>query len=234
MKFRHSGGRGDVIYALPAMRAAGGGVLYLNLRSNVGVSAPLVEQDATSFSDILVSQTYVDSVEVWRGQEFDLDLDGFRKHLGKNRHLALSHLLHAGVSADLSQPWLDFSDLQPQRCAEIVVNRTCRYHGFLDWKSLKPFQDRAVFVGSVMEFYNFITSTGLRLRYERTPTLVSLVQVIIGSRLFIGNQSLAFALAEGCKHPRILEVFPNAPNCMPNGPSGYTSLNRTLLGELLA
>jgi hypothetical protein len=52
------------------------------------------------------------------------------------------------------------------------------------------------------------------VEFASTTDLVDLASLIIGSELFIGNQSCAFAIAEGFKHPLILEVSPKQPDCI--------------------
>jgi len=48
-----------------------------------------------------------------------------------------------------------------------------------------------------------------------------LAALISGSRLFIGNQSFPFAIAEALKVNRLLEVYYNAPNVIVAGRNGY-------------
>jgi hypothetical protein len=48
-----------------------------------------------------------------------------------------------------------------------------------------------------------------------------MASIIKGSKLFIGNQSLGFAIAEGLKVARILEVFYGKNNCHPQSENGH-------------
>lgn len=48
-----------------------------------------------------------------------------------------------------------------------------------------------------------------------------LAALISGSRLFIGNQSFPFAIAEALKVNRLLEVYYNVPNVIVAGRNGY-------------
>jgi hypothetical protein len=45
-------------------------------------------------------------------------------------------------------------------------------------------------------------------------------------KLFIGNQSSTFAIAEGLKIKRMLEVFNTCPNVIPMGANGYGYINQ--------
>ena len=234
MRFKHSGGRGDIVYALPAIRELGGGVLCLDVAGNSHASCPLQDSDIPLFSELLSGQSYIESVEPWDGRPVDVDLDGFRLKLGRDRHLACSHLLAVGREADLRHPWLESSVFELHCIADVIVNRTSRFHGFLNWRELKPWEEKMAFVGTEDEHHEFTSETGLGVERAHTPTLKSVAEAILGSRLFIGNQSFPFALAEAFKHPRVLEIFPNAPNCMPSGANAYAKLSPALLGELLS
>jgi len=48
-----------------------------------------------------------------------------------------------------------------------------------------------------------------------------MAQVIASCKLFIGNQSFPYSIAEALKTKRLLEVYYQAPNVIPNGPNGY-------------
>ena len=45
--------------------------------------------------------------------------------------------------------------------------------------------------------------------------------MISGGKLFIGNQSFPFSVAEGLKVVRLLEVYHRSPNVIPEGQHGY-------------
>ena len=48
-----------------------------------------------------------------------------------------------------------------------------------------------------------------------------LAMIIKNSKLFIGNLSFGYALAEALKVPRLLESGPNFPLVYPNGANAY-------------
>jgi ADP-heptose:LPS heptosyltransferase len=60
-----------------------------------------------------------------------------------------------------------------------------------------------------------------KLEYRPVQHFLELAQVIAGSRLFIGNQSFPFAIAEGLKVKRLLEIYHLSPNVNVEGPLGY-------------
>ncbi len=59
------------------------------------------------------------------------------------------------------------------------------------------------------------------MEFFDSKDFLELASIIKNSRLFIGNLSFGYALAEAIKVPRLLESFPNFPMVYPNGSSGY-------------
>jgi hypothetical protein len=98
----------------------------------------------------------------------------------------------------------------------VVINRTARYHnvGF-PWKKVaERFRDQSVFVGTEEEHREFVRECGWRLPHHKTRNFLELARVIAGCKLFIGNQSSPYAIAEGLKKPAILEVWHDDANCL--------------------
>ena len=73
----------------------------------------------------------------------------------------------------------------------------------------------------------------VELKWHPLGDFLETAQIIKGSKLFIGNQSVCFSIAEAMKHPRILEVFHKNSNCMPSGADGYVHLDNNLLETYL-
>ena len=59
-------------------------------------------------------------------------------------------------------------------------------------------------------------------------------RIIAGSKIFIGNQSTPFAIAEGMKHNRILETDITIPNCQPQSWNGMAYMLRNDLDKARA
>jgi len=223
--FKHSGLRGDLIYGLPAMRGLGGGKLLINT-DGAYLDDP---DDVELFRELLEGQDYIEGVGRWDGSEPTYDLDGFRE-MDFIHGLAAAHLARFETSVDLSKPWLK---VEPKHVADVVVNRSQKYHGLFPWYELKEWQHRCVFVGFEAEYEDFLESTGLEMPWHETGTYLELARVIAGSRLFVGNQSFPYALSEAQKVPRILEVCPECPNCNPVGQNGFTGLTQDILMQFL-
>jgi hypothetical protein len=145
----------------------------------------------------------------------------------------LVYLEPFNMKYDLSQPWL--FNIESKTVAEIVINRTLRYHDKeeINWKILESYKERCVFIGTEKEHRVFEDKYGIKIKYMACQDALEFAQVIKGSRIYIGNQSMGFALAEAMKHPRILERYYGWDNCRPCGNDGYTILSRDILDYYL-
>lgn len=231
--FKHSGNAGDIIYALPAMRALAKD-LPLAIRLKVDVPAhygkrphPLgnVTFNRRMFDmlqPLLMAQPGVASCEVYReGDRVDYDMDAMRaypfpQHSG---HIARWYFLTFAVNADLGRPWLQ---AQPDTAFSdsIVLARSQRYHAPLIDHAFLAAYPRVVFIGVDVEFEEMRRKIP-HLEHHRVDNFLQMASVIAGSRLFIGNQSFPFAVAEALKVRRLLEVCHLCPNVIPEGADGY-------------
>jgi hypothetical protein len=210
--FRHSGKLGDLVYALPTVRAMGGGALYVHPGGGQGIG----ERDACSLLPLLQAQEYISEAELWRNQPFDVDLDVWRTFFQPFSHsLAESHLMAFGLPLEeISVRWLRVN--RPRMpSGRVVFSRTGIRVGVPGFWELchRLFRERAVFVGSQKEHRLFCEQVG-PIEYLPTADLLELACVIEDSELFVGNQSCPYAIAEGLKHKAILGVEPGAPDCI--------------------
>ena len=223
MNFLHNGAMGDIIYSLPTVIAFGGGNFYCEKNKQFEV-----------LSSLLKLQPYLNQVAPYNKEiKIDANLSVYRKEDWKHKHLCRCHLDPFDKEYDLSQSWL--SAIEPNHKADIVICRTRRYHDKkeIDWSILKKYENRVLFVGDEKDYNILAKEYGLNVERYWCKDALEFAQIIKGSKLYIGNQSLGFALAEAMKHPRVLEVFHEADNCQPNSSNGYTYLNESLIDSHL-
>jgi hypothetical protein len=222
MNFHHSGLAGDAIYALPAMLDLARRVdrrprLLLDPR-------PLDWSGADRLLPLLAEQPGFDS-GLYAGEPIDIDLDRFRNlpfDLSRG-YLARMYTLLLPCCPDLAAPWLMIEPDERYR-GSIVVNRTSRYRNpGISYRFFGRYPD-LLFLGLESEYENVRTEVGSRLRWVPTADLAAAARVIAACRLFVGNQSSCFAIAEGLKVPRVLEVCPYCPNVIPHGSDGWDTL----------
>jgi hypothetical protein len=142
----------------------------------------------------------------------------------------------ARVSVDQSQPWLQVEPSKETK-GKIIVSRCPRWKAYAwPYRAIVDlFRDDLLFIGTTEEYRAFCAEFGVINRLLCNDML-DVAQAIAGSELFIGNQSSPFAIAEGLKHPSVLEVCPYAADCYvgrPNctysvdGEMEFTALGKT-------
>lgn len=237
--FKHSGARGDLIYSLPTVIALGGGSLYVNRKAiqiqDVELRYFIVDdEEMRSIQEFLRTQPYLSEVEDWDGRSIDFDLDIFREQNVAINLLTVAHLNSFKAEFDLRKPWIEVEKIPVIHRAEIVVSRTSRYHAFrFPWNELMTWANRAVFVGTEEEHQKFQEETGISLPWEMPKSWMELAGMIRGSKLFVGNQSFPYSLAEGMKHPRVLEECQVCPNCHPQSENGHVKFTQGVIRKYL-
>jgi ADP-heptose:LPS heptosyltransferase len=114
-----------------------------------------------------------------------------------------------------TEPWLKVGDPIVIEGKPIVVNRTERYQDWTwPWTALiEKFHDQMVFVGTEKEHELFCgLAPHCRVEYRPTKDALELARVIAGAKLFIGNQSLALAIAHGLGKQVRVEEWRANPN----------------------
>ncbi len=238
--FYHSGDIGDTLYAISAMKKLGGGKLFLGpeykLRfpatSRVPYTAEIVKR---LLHRLLLEQPYIKELEfVSRMPPVDFDLNKTRELMADWRYWELPEVTAVRSLAqytydalrlgpvDEEMPWLSVTG-QIIICEKpIIANRTARYRNpYFPWPRLvAEFGHLMAFVGVEAEWREFCTTYG-SVEWARTDDMLSVARVIKGSRLFIGNQSCPFAIAEGMKHPAVQETCLRGPDCIFRRPKVY-------------
>ena len=233
IRLLHSGNVGDIVYSLPLAKSFGKVEYYLN------ISHLMNEKLAKSILPLLEKQPYIEKVKLYNAKtdKYDWNLDIFRQiHAMDIVQLTLAHLIKFNCYYNLAEPYIH--NIEPNYVADIIINRTMRYWGDLDylnyWEILEKYGDRAIFIGYEKEYELFRSKFDRKkkLEYYKTEDFLEVAQIIKGSKVFIGNQSCCFAIAEAMKTPRILEICREVPNCIPIGGIAYTSWERDLMEKL--
>lgn len=124
-------------------------------------------------------------------------------------------------------PWL--SGIDPKPVGDIIICRTGRRPGRLDWHALAPFARKTVFVGFETEHLAFCRSQ-FPVEFYKATDFIDLAQVIAAAKLFVGNQCFGLALADAMSVPRVVEVWDESPNRMLSA-NAYDTLTREVIEE---
>lgn len=195
---------------------------------------------------LIEAQPYVESFNEWKGEKVMVDLDMLRQvksHMPYGNIVTWLPMVFGEMRPEYWKPWIDlkFEDklvfyemdeniethfrgnpLREKLHDKILINRTSRYHGqWIDYFHLKKYEEKLIFTGTKEEYETFKHEWGLELPLLEVKDFYELAVAINSCKLFIGNQSMCFAIAEAMKAPRLLEVCDFAPNVHPCGEGGY-------------
>ncbi len=179
---------------------------------------------------LLEAQDYISLVKPWEGEQITVDLDTLREHVVGMPYGSIHRwpfYIWPDMMCDLSKKWLDvkydsYDGITTALVDKILINRTSRYQNpFTAYFFLREHQDDLMFIGMEDEHKVFCEQWGLDIPHFKVNDFYELAVAIASCRFFIGNQSLCFAIAEGLKTPRLLEVCPWAPNVIPTGAHAY-------------
>jgi hypothetical protein len=233
VNFAHTGHLGDIIYSLPAVYKLAEGrkinyyfhlnrtFQYPNRMSHPNGNILMTEKNVELIQPLLLHQPEINKCEAYSGQPIHYELDIFRKYPFDYRmgSIARWYFIIYGINSDLGKSWLTVTPDTSVSDA-IIVARSSRYHTpGISYSFLKKYP-RVVFVGLPAE-YEEMKSAIPNLEYKPVKNYFELAAVIAGGKFFIGNQSSPFAVAEGLKVKRVLEMYYQVPNVMVEGANGY-------------
>jgi hypothetical protein len=228
--FKHSGNSGDIIYSLPTvfeLAKNGKAQIYLN-EGEVGIyqdyhplgGVMLNDKVIQMLKPLLSYQPRIELCEKYNGEKIDYDLDQFRTYgiLMDRGSIVKWYYYVYGISADSSVPWLT-APVDHHYADYLVVARSHRYRQpMIDYSFLKKYPKK-IFVG-VPEEYEDMKKVLPDIEYRPVKDFLEMATIITSCRLFIGNQSFPFSIAEALKANRLLEVYYKAPNVIVEGRGG--------------
>ena len=180
----------------------------------------LSENSINKMMPLLKNQDYIKNVEVFNGQEIDIDLNFFRElPLNFNIDSVRWYFHITGVFPDLSKSYIDVLENNKFKNFIVIMRSLRRQNKYIDYSFLKSYKN-LVFLGLRNE-YEHLRNLIPNLEYHDSKDFLELSSIIKNSKMFIGNLSFGYALAEALKVPRLLESGPNFPLVYPNGNHGY-------------
>lgn len=232
----HYGDLGDLIYQLPAMTPAGDLCLYST--SPRTVREPFTAAKVESVKPYLEFVTHGKVFFARNPPKQDRNsdhiiriCDGWRRKYKRGVNLQQqlynyfqirSIVNHREIPHD--KAWLAVDRIE--HVANVVFHRSPRYPGDnFPWRTIvERWGKEAVFVGSAEEHLNFKSEFG-EVPYHHTPTIFDLARVLAGAHLFVGNQSMPRAIAEGLKVNVFVEEWTHDPNTHFTRPNAWYGRN---------
>jgi hypothetical protein len=238
LTFKHTCFSGDLIYAMAGIKAICENndhkaeiYQWLNQEARLydGANHPYEGKMMNDYAfkmmkPLIESQSYVRSFNEWSGEKVHINMDQLRQvknHMPYGNIVTWMAMVFAEMRPEYWKPWLEVP-YEDEWSEKIVVNRTTRYHNqFIDYFCLKEYEDKILFVGTRDEHERFQIDWKMKVEYKHVGNFYHLAVLINSCKVFIGNQSMCFAIAEALKVPRLLEICDFAPNVQPCGDGGY-------------
>jgi hypothetical protein len=255
MKYLHPGSLGDIIYSMPFM-LSNEGVFEPEELPNADIHLLLdttgygnarydVLPSVTSMAAFLNTQPCIKSVNAQRSFNSDekrtcINLGAFRDgrvQIGRGDcMLRYRYLKRMPMYYNLEAPWLEVpkEDKYNHLQNKIVVFRSHRYRNRrMSYAPLKPYADIMVFIGFENEYQDFCTKTGIKPQFQPITGITQAAAMLRNAAFVVGNQTCFFALAEGMKAPRILEMSSDMPDVIPKGDWSFDAVDDNDLSNCL-
>ena len=219
---KHSGNIGDIIYSLPTVKHLSE-IRDSPINFILNVNDEFMNMSLTNvLLPLLNHQTYIHHVELYNNQVIDYDLDKFREIHRGGDNLGKSHadLFNFDATILNNQSLFVSDDITYDfKNYDIIINRTSRYqNNIFPWDYLLNTEYRNLtkcFVGLPHEYENFIQTFNLNnIDYIITTDLLQVAYLIKNSKIFIGNCSAPYAIAETMKHQSIQESCTWCLSCL--------------------
>ena len=233
ISFLHSGHLGDIINSLPLIKEISKNKkcnLFIELNKLIPLHAQnldhpfgkyyLSESSVKKILPLLSKQNYIKKVDIFKNQEIDINLNLFREFAINFNIDSVRWYFHiTGIQVDLSDPYLSVEPHEKIK-NKIVIHRTFRHRNqFINYKFLENYNN-LIFLGTKDE-YEDLKQDVKNLEIYDCKDYLDMARVIKSCKFFIGNQSVAYPMAEALKVPRILEAEPNFPVVQPIGKNGF-------------
>lgn len=243
--FLHSGSIGDTWASIPAMKEyynkTGKKILlYLEkdreafyyegavhpTKDSDGKLVMLNEAMIKMMIPLFKAQPFIDDVKIWDGEKIGIDLNRIRDEFVGMPSFSINRwyfYIFPDLACDLSGKWLYVPDAEKDFAkGKIIVTLSERYRNeHIDYAFLSKYEDEILFCGTNKEYNLFCMNYDFTVKRLVVNNFLEQAQAIKQSRFHITNQTQAFQLSDGQKHPRILELCHFAPNCIVHGEDAF-------------
>jgi len=207
---------GDLAYSLLFAKLLGVTDLYIDAKAK---TCKFNLKSAEFMLPLLKYQSYIRKAELFENQSYDCNygLHPKNENVFVGTNLTEYHASKFNLVNDLrlNEPWLSAPILN-HKIKRVVINRTARYHSqnpiysFL-LSSVFPFSD-CFFVGLPEEHSAFEEEFKIKIPFCPTQDALELAAIINSAEIFLGNESLACAIATGLGKTTFIEYCPIAAN----------------------
>lgn len=215
--FKHSGKMGDCIFALAAIQAMGGGILYLPER------APEVPNLYSQMYHLLKAQPYIHDVLEYPDCDqyetmplkVDIDLDRHRTHRQRGKvNMVQRYFDVFGIKQPVPWKWLEVNPIVlPEPHTVFALTNRFRERSRVNWNRVfNQVEGVKYFVGTSEEHVAFQAKCGPVQRWHTGDVLEMAEFIAVASALYC-NQSLPLALAIALGKPYFCDFKYGRTNC---------------------
>jgi hypothetical protein len=243
--FLHDGTLGDVVAALPAIKecykkTGKKGILYLTSGKRAvyyeGAVHPTVNDKGENcmlndgvinmLIPLVKAQEYIHDCRIHKEEKIDISLNVMRETFVNMPNGCISRwqfYTWPDLACDLSKVWLTVPDANKDFAkGKIIITRSERYlNPQINYFFLKKYEKDILFIGTELEYQIFKLRHNLKIKRLKIKNFLELAQAIKQSKFHISNQTMAFQVSTGLKHPRMVELCSFAPNVIPYGENAF-------------
>lgn len=228
----HSGDLGDIIYSIPFIKNLNKPVnYYITILTEKSYprecfnekkfySLKSILEKVNCINDVIFGLPKTVTVDYNLDQHRELESTFIKNDINLYKKFTEMNICELydnrfDKNSDFINPWIVLKEKIVIENKDIVVSRSHRYNnGNFPWQKIYDiYKSRMIFVGTEFEHQTFEWNFG-KVDYYKTHNLYELAMIINGSKLFIGNQSCPYSLAESMKVNSIQETAVNIPNCV--------------------
>ena len=233
ISFMHYGHLGDIINSLPIIKELSKTkICNLYIQKNKKIpdhvvskehpfgSVYLTENAILKMLPLLKNQKFINKVEIYDDQKIDIDLNFFRElPINFNIDSVRWYFHLTGIHTDLSKRYIDVDTHKQIKDRVVIMRSLRRQNNLISYKFLGKYEN-PLFVG-LKEEYNDLKKTIKNLDHYECKDFLELASIIKTAKIFIGNLSFGYAIAEAVKVKRLLESAATFPLVYPNGENAY-------------
>jgi hypothetical protein len=245
ISFLHYGHLGDIVNSLPVLKELSKNKnCHLYIQKNKKIPKHVTSKDHPfgevylnensiyKILPLLKNQTFLKKVEIYNNQKIDIDLNFFRElPINFNIDSVRWYFQLTGCFPDLSKSYLNVPNHHKFKNYIVIMRSLRRQNKFIDYSFLSSYEKK-VFVGLKNEFKD-LKSKISNLEYYDSQDFLELASIIKNSKIFIGNLSFGYAMAEAIKVPRLLESGADFPLVYPNGSNAFDFYFQTHFEDLV-
>ena len=233
LSFLHYGHLGDVVNSLPVIKELSKTHkcnFYIQAKKPLDQNARhykrfgdyvfLTDTNVDMLLPLFMNQPYIHKVDKYTNQEIDIDLNLIREMpIDVNIDSVRWYSQLTGIHTDLSAPYIFAEPHDVIKNKVTIMRNVRRKNYFTNYKFLKKYEN-LLFIG-LNDEYEDLKKEVPNLEFYDCKDFLEMAQIIKSSKLFLGNLSFGYTIAEGLKIPRLLESVPEFPLVYPNGKNAY-------------